>query len=176
MNTGGSPGGARTRPAVGERRPPLQLRAAESQATVRWTLPARKATYLVFLHAPSCDNCHAYLERLRRHSADLQAGWDGRVFAVVPAAPDGMGRMAHLPAPGLSILADPDRSARRRYGVEEYALAGFVADRWGQIFDVVDAEHADDLPGPDALQSWFRFLATQCPECGVPDVPDDWDR
>jgi hypothetical protein len=46
-----------------------------------------------------------------------------------------------------------------------------VADRYGQVYAVHDADRADLLPSPNELGEWFRFLATACPECGVLDDP-----
>jgi len=46
-----------------------------------------------------------------------------------------------------------------------------IIDRYGQVYAVTDAIDAGDLPDADALEDWFRFLATACPECGVLDDP-----
>ena len=46
-----------------------------------------------------------------------------------------------------------------------------IVDRYGQVYEATDAEHADALPDAHALEEWFRFLATACPECGVLDDP-----
>lgn len=46
-----------------------------------------------------------------------------------------------------------------------------VIDRYGQVFETVEAAEADRLPSASALVEWFRFLATACPECGVLDDP-----
>lgn len=51
-----------------------------------------------------------------------------------------------------------------------------IVDRYGQVYDVISAPDAASLPNADALQEWFKFLATACPECGVIDDPRarDW--
>jgi hypothetical protein len=54
-------------------------------------------------------------------------------------------------------------------GPETHRL--LILDRYGQVYAVHDAASADDLPDADALEEWFRFLATACPECGVIDDP-----
>lgn len=54
-------------------------------------------------------------------------------------------------------------------GEDDHRL--IVADRYGQVYAVHDAARVDELPGPDDLEEWFRFLATACPECGVLDDP-----
>jgi hypothetical protein len=62
------------------------------------------------------------------------------------------GRLAVLP---------PDDEPRHRV---------VVVDRYGQVYAVFDGDERD-LPAVGALEEWFRFLATACPECGVLDDP-----
>jgi hypothetical protein len=45
-----------------------------------------------------------------------------------------------------------------------------VVDRYGQVYEVFEGEEAT-LPDAAALEEWYRFLATACPECGVLDDP-----
>jgi peroxiredoxin len=40
-----------------------------------------------------------------------------------------------------------------------------VADRWGEIVYVADGQTVDDLPGPDDVIEWLRYVQHQCPEC-----------
>jgi hypothetical protein len=51
-----------------------------------------------------------------------------------------------------------------------------IVDRYGQVYEAVSAADAGSLPNAGALEEWFRFLATACPECGVIDDPRprDW--
>ena len=46
-----------------------------------------------------------------------------------------------------------------------------MLDRYGQVYAIHDAATTEELPDADALEEWFRFLATACPECGVLDDP-----
>lgn len=46
-----------------------------------------------------------------------------------------------------------------------------IVDRYGQVYHVVDAAQAVALPDAAAIEEWFKFLATACPECGVLDDP-----
>lgn len=46
-----------------------------------------------------------------------------------------------------------------------------VVDRYNQVYAAHDAADGSELPDADALEEWFRFLATACPECGVIDDP-----
>jgi hypothetical protein len=68
---------------------------------------------------------------------------------------------------GLVRVLNPD-------GHPEHLAA--VVDRYGQVYDVTTTADPSALPSPDALEEWFRFLATACPECGVLDdpTPRDW--
>lgn len=63
---------------------------------------------------------------------------------------------------GRIAALEPDGEAMHRL---------VIADRYGQVYAAVDAAEASDLPDAAALEEWFRFLATACPECGVIDDP-----
>lgn len=56
-----------------------------------------------------------------------------------------------------------------RDGREQHRL--LIVDRYGQVYAVHESPEADALPDADAVEEWFRFLATACPECGVLDDP-----
>lgn len=40
-----------------------------------------------------------------------------------------------------------------------------VADRWGEIHHLAGGKTVDDLPGPDDVIEWLRYVQRQCPEC-----------
>ena len=40
-----------------------------------------------------------------------------------------------------------------------------VADRWGEVYYVQEADRAAGLPAPDELTDWLRFVRNECPEC-----------
>lgn len=63
---------------------------------------------------------------------------------------------------GAVVALEPDGEVAHRL---------LVVDRYGQVYAVHDATSTADLPDADALEEWFRFLATACPECGVIDDP-----
>jgi hypothetical protein len=46
-----------------------------------------------------------------------------------------------------------------------------IVDRYSQVYDVTDSADAAGLPSAAAVEEWFKFLATACPECGVLDDP-----
>jgi hypothetical protein len=63
---------------------------------------------------------------------------------------------------GELVVADAD-------GTRSHRL--LILDRYGQVYAVHDVAEVSELPDADALEEWFRFLATACPECGVIDDP-----
>lgn len=63
---------------------------------------------------------------------------------------------------GRLVVKRADGAARHRL---------LIVDRYGQVYAVHEATDPADLPDADALEEWFRFLATACPECGVIDDP-----
>ena len=40
-----------------------------------------------------------------------------------------------------------------------------VADRWGEIIHVARPSEVEDLPTPDEIAEWVRYLQHRCPEC-----------
>ena len=45
------------------------------------------------------------------------------------------------------------------------APAVVVADRWGEVYHVTSANRASELPGPDEVMEWVRYVRNECPEC-----------
>jgi hypothetical protein len=62
---------------------------------------------------------------------------------------------------GRVVVLPPDGEAMHRV---------VVVDRYGQVYAVFEGDE-EKLPDAAALEEWFRFLATACPECGVLDDP-----
>ena len=40
-----------------------------------------------------------------------------------------------------------------------------VADRWGEVAHVAHPSRVEDLPVPEELVDWVRYLEYRCPEC-----------
>ena len=40
-----------------------------------------------------------------------------------------------------------------------------VADQWGEIAHVAGAAVVEELPAPDELIDWLRYVQSRCPEC-----------
>ncbi|HEX7119444.1 MAG TPA: hypothetical protein VF212_11690 [Longimicrobiales bacterium] len=166
------PGGAG--PGIGDRLPPLVLPRADDGARVSWRAPQRGAPVVVFLAAG--DAGRDYARDLAAEEAELRV-WNGRPILVLPSEMEAREIVPAGVAEALTVVADPGGVAHRRCGVEEGSAALYIADRWGQIYV---AEHAPDergLPGVGQIEEWLKYLATQCPECGVPDEPGrgEWE-
>ena len=84
------------------------------------------------------------------------AGGLDAYIASLDAAADAFGEWD-----GRLLVLPPDGEPRHRV---------VVVDRYGQVYAVFDGD-GEDLPDASALEEWFRFLATACPECGVIDDP-----
>jgi hypothetical protein len=88
---------------------------------------------------------------------------------VLPGAGGLDAYLAGLEAAATDFAAWDGRVAAPRPG-EEPLHRVLIVDRYGQVYATFDGE-ADTLPDASALEEWFRFLATACPECGVLDDP-----
>jgi peroxiredoxin len=40
-----------------------------------------------------------------------------------------------------------------------------VADKWGEIVHIRAASDANELPSPEELLDWIKYVQMQCPEC-----------
>jgi len=160
----------------GQRLPALALPAVPDGRPVSLRDPARGAPVLVVLRYDDEEGA-AELEWLARAAGRLEP-WAGRPLAIVALsleeATELVGRVGGVPFP---VLADVDGSALRRLNVPADRSALVIADRWGLVYHSVAAEGVAQLPEEDELVEWVRYLATQCPECGVPDEPGhgEWE-
>lgn len=155
-------------PRVGDLLPPLELPRARDGVLVPWRAPHRGAPVVVFL--ADVESGREYVRELEARDSELRY-WSGRPLVVLPVARGGSEEERELGAGGVELLADPDGEAHRRCGVRGGEAALFIADRWGQVYHVARASAEAELPDIDEIEEWMRYLATQCPECGVPDEP-----
>ncbi|HEY8469109.1 MAG TPA: hypothetical protein VIL18_05675 [Longimicrobiales bacterium] len=155
----------------GQRVPAASLPAVPDGRLVALREPARGAPVIVVLRSADPEEGSEVLLRLTQahHSLDI---WAGRPLVIVPASVENAARLVgSVDGVPFSVLADPDGEVRRRLGVPADRAALVIADRWGVVYNAVEADTARDLPPVDEVIEWVRYLATQCPECGVPDEP-----
>jgi hypothetical protein len=147
---------------VGQSLPRGTVELADGEAVLLRPSPHR-ATVLVLPHAGECEACRRYVELTLR-----EARLDPWSATLVTVAPD-EASVAFLAPVAPRVALDP--SFRRACGVADGRAAVLVADRHGQIWEQTVTDGHTDLPGPDQLEQDVRFIAIQCPECDVPDVP-----
>ena len=109
----------------------------------------------------------ADLERARSNITALEQSllelrdWSGSALLVTERV---------LPETTLpAARADPDAWAA--LGIPEGESALIIADRWGEVYFGRHSGTFADWPPPARIEEWIRFLAMQCPECGVIDEP-----
>ncbi len=71
----------------------------------------------------------------------------------------------------LMALARGLNDADTKWIVTEDRVAGVpcpsvvVADQWGEVAHVAHPSRVEDLPAPEELVEWVRYLGYRCPEC-----------
>jgi hypothetical protein len=101
------------------------------------------------------------------HYGDL---WQRRNLLLVTlppdASPESGGYAARLSARVAELTSNETACVITRNpvpGAEPPSVV--VADRWGEIHFAAHAAGVADLPGPDELLDWLRYVQMQCPEC-----------
>jgi hypothetical protein len=146
-----------------ERLPPLELTGPTG--TVRLRAPELGSPVLLLIRDEAIDRARPYVRALEDHERDLR-DWYGRPLIITERP--------------VSETALPRAVATREdwdgFGVDDSAL--MIADRWGIVYFAKGTTTFDDLPPLDDVVEWARYLATQCPECGVIDEPGygEWAR
>lgn len=174
---GRGPGGDTPMP-VGSRLPSLQSHTDAGE--LRWRDPAGGSTVAVFLQSSDREANRDYLNQLTRAAGDFRL-WNGRVIVVMPdqvgAGAEGQsaagGGAAGPVSPRhrtISVVTEPEGEAEH-CGVRGGEDAILIADRWGEVYYGTRGDTPGALPDTAEISEWLQFLATQCPECGVPDEP-----
>ena len=159
---------------AGDLFPPMELPSAPEGRTRRLRTASRDALVLLLVPretGPWDETLAAIADAMN----DIEQ-WYARIRIVVPADLEEATRLRERLGGRVSVLADPEGATWERLGIAPDYAAFVVADRYGQVYEVVEAQAGEPLPGPDEIEQWTTFLATQCPECGVIDEPGhgDW--
>ncbi len=149
--------------SVGDRLPPVQLSSAHG----RMVLQSQPRRNLALLLLPeNLAGWMDYLEHFRRAAPGFRE-WYGRPMLVLSKADGDL--LSEGGDDAVLAAADPERVLAGRLGMEPGQAGLLVADRWGEIYHLTRAWRAEDLPRVEEVEEWLKYLATQCPECGVPD-------
>ncbi len=130
---------------------PVDLRAARGPRAV------------VAMHSVGCRECRRYVREALAPAARDLAEWGGRLNVVVPGRPGTAATFAETTTDALEVLADVEGAFTPGHA------AVVVTDEWGEVHYLADAGPGHELPGPEELVAWVRFLAIQCPECEGPE-------
>lgn len=154
----------------GDRLPALSLVDPGTGRTESLRRPQRGATALLLLPPDPSKEALSYVETFAS-AAERMERWDARPLVVVEEPPESAGASTAAP-----VRIDARGSLRGACALEAGEAAVVLADRWGEVYEVC-REEADALPDPGALEEWLRYIATQCPECGVRDTeaPGGWN-
>ena len=142
----------------GARLPPLQLEHAGEP--LRLDAPELGALALLFVRSQALDAARAYVESWERKRADLMF-WLGRPILVTDGKP---------PESKLTTAATSS-SDWNALGIKPEDSALIITDRWSVVYVAQCTRTFTDLPSVGEVEEWLRYLATQCPECGVIDEP-----
>lgn len=155
-------------PSVGDRLPVRSVRTSEGATiTVR---PSPSRAVIMLLPHPDCVQCDAYLRQLSQERARFLR-WSAVAVTIVADTSEADRVSAFIDLPVAA-----DRALRHRWGLEDTA-AVVVADSHGEIWDRSMAVGGHTLPGVDDIEEDVKFIAIQCPECDVLDIPGlgEWE-
>jgi hypothetical protein len=139
-----------------ERLPRLQLTGPSG--TLRLHAPELGAPVVLLVRNESLERARPYIRALAESLRELR-DWDGRPLLITERDAG----VTQLPA------AVATRAVWDELSIEDSAL--IIADRWGVVYFMQETTTFDDLPSADEVVVWVRYLAMQCPECGVIDEP-----
>jgi hypothetical protein len=119
-----------------------------------------------FTHPGGCAGCEDYARALAGRAAEI-GEWGATAAVVVPG-----GREEPRPAaPGaggpLEVLLDAEGRVAGQLGLRGAAVV--IADEWGDVYALEDAGAGHELPSPQEVAEWVRYIAIQCPECEQPE-------
>lgn len=124
---------------------------------------ARGPQVVVAMHSVTCRACRRYVREEVAGAARRIGEWGGRVIVVVPDGVATAAGFAETTTDALEVVTDPEGA----FAANGAAVA--VVDEWGEAYYFADAGEGHDLPSPDDIVAWVRFLAIQCPECEGPE-------
>ena len=150
--------------ARGARLPSLRLAPVPSGEPVALR-GGRGPRLFLIPHGTACAGCQDYLGEIAASAGALEK-WGGGVSLVLPWAVEDPG-VAGWEFPGVTVLADPERKLATGLGLKSAAIV--VSDEWGEIHFAAEAGAEHELPRPEELVEWARFIAIQCPECEQPE-------
>lgn len=130
----------------------------------------RSNLIILLMHSWSCDSCRRVLASLRDRR-DFFTWLDTRVVAIVREPLIKLAGAEAVLGPEMTLLADEDGqvTALFREGPDNNQPMLVIADRFGAMFEKMELDEGEEIDFGE-VESTLLFIATQCPECGRPDV------
>lgn len=144
-----------------QRAPDLTLETPSGGSVQLSSLWSRKPVVLAFTRHFGCTQCKEMLDELTTGKKAIEkAGLD--LVVIMQGTPEATGEFAKQYAPGLLVLADPDRKAYRAYGLERGNLfqTFFNPKVWTAISRARKKGYRVEQPPPgqDAMQMSGTFI------------------
>jgi hypothetical protein len=103
---------------------------------------------LVTLHSADCSECRRYVRVDLASGPARLAEWGGHLVVVVPGQVESANELAKIVPDAMQVLTDPQGKL-----VSGKALV-ILADEWGEVYFVTDAEAGHDLPTLGEIRDW----------------------
>jgi hypothetical protein len=106
------------------------------------------------------------LDDARVHYGDI---WQRKNLVLVTASENDPTTSAYIAS--IAMAASRLATADAAVIVTGDAIAGIpspaviIADRWGEIYDVISTGRAVDLPSADEILDGLEYVQNECPEC-----------
>jgi hypothetical protein len=137
-------------PRVGQMLPDVIFPVTNGRSTIPMRSDRGETTVVIWRHPFECESCDFYLQSLAGTAHEFRI-WEARL--VILASPPA------VPATPPFAIAVTDNVFVPLQGVGVMA-----ADRYGQVFYVVQSKGGHALPSPRELVEWIKYLGTLCPE------------
>jgi hypothetical protein len=144
--------------SIPRRLPALVLH--ENNHSIPLYSPELGSRVLLLLRAAHLNDGRSYIAALESSRAEIR-DWYADVLLV----------REDSRVPTTLLTAQADSGQWDALGVPAGESALIIADRWGEVYVARHSTSVSDFPAASEIEQWVRFLATQCPECGVIDEP-----
>jgi hypothetical protein len=143
---------------IPQRLPALTLSGRDGTVPLR--APEAGSRVLLLVRDADLERARPYITALEQSLPELRDWYGGALLVTERTLPE-----TTLP------IARADTDAWAALGIPEGESALIIADRWGEVYFGRHSRAFADWPPAARIEEWIRFLATQCPECGVIDEP-----
>jgi peroxiredoxin len=147
----------------GQRLPAVSLRTMDARP---FALSGRRGPLvLLAVRLAACAGCGDYIDGLGR-KADEIALWSATLILILRGG-EARSALSETAAGRFTIVTDPAGVFVAE--TSNFGASIVIADEWREIHLAQCSIDGTDLPSPDEVTEWVRFVAIQCPECEQPE-------